>query len=146
MARSLTLALLFGGLLVPAILASSRALPADPRIQIKEGIALGIRLFETKDLEGVMALVSDQYRTDWMTKGHIRAQIQGIFTLWENLRVELRIHEIRMTGKLAVITVSGEVTGSPRYIPRGFTVLSWDREWEVARLEAGGWRLYGTQR
>ena len=119
--------------------------PAEVERELRAAIALAIHRFEAKDLEGLLALVSDEYRTGYLTKGTLRAQLLGMFQLYETLKTNVRVEEIRLVGEHAWVVSSGEVLGRLPLLGRWMTVLAWERELEVARREAGGWRLYGYQ-
>lgn len=150
--------LLVRGLLTALVLASgASAEPAAPALpgapapaevarEISAAVALAVRRVEARDLEGVMALVSEEYRTGYLTKRAVRAQLQAIFQLYEALSVRVRVEEIHLVGEHAWIVSTGEVLGRIPLIGQWMTVLAWERELEIARREAGGWRLYGYQR
>jgi len=119
--------------------------PAEIERELRAALALAIRRFEAKDLGGLLALVSDQYRTGYLTKAALRAQLLGMFQLYETLKTNVRVEEIRLVGEHAWVVSSGEVLGRLPLLSRWMTVLAWERELEVARRETGGWRLYGYQ-
>lgn len=126
------------------------ALPGEPAPgpivqELQAAIALAGRRFEAKDIVGLLALVSDQYRTGYLTKSSLRVQLVTMFQLYEALQVSVRVEAIRLVGGQAWIYSSGEVTGKLPLVTQWMSVLSWERELEVARREAGGWRLYGYQ-
>jgi len=119
--------------------------PAPIARELEAAVAQAVRRVEAKDLEGVMALVSEEYRTGPLTKGVVRAQLLGIFQLYEALRVRVRVEEIRLVGEHAWIVSTGEVFGRLPLLGEWVRALAWERELEIARREAGGWRLYGYQ-
>lgn len=155
MKRNTPIVLLVPALLIALALASAAraqpaalpGVPAPPEVacEIRAAVALAVRRVEIKDLEGVMALVSEEYRTGYLTKGAVRAQLQAIFQLYEALSVRVRVEEVRLVGEHAWIVSRGDVFGRLPLLGRWTTVLSWERELEIARREAGGWRLYGYQ-
>ena len=104
-----------------------------------------VRRFEARDTAGVLAHVSDQYRTSPMTKPLIRDNLRTFFGLYDAVRARVRIDEVRMVGDQAWVWSTGEVTGRLIWAQQWMSVLSWERELEVARREGGRWRLYGYQ-
>ena len=97
------------------------------------------------DEAGLLALVSAQYRTDTLTKAGIADQLRTIFTLHDQVRVRVRIDDVRMVGEHAWVYSTGQVTGRLRVVGSWILVASWQRELEIARRENGRWRLYGYQ-
>ncbi|HEV8310833.1 MAG TPA: hypothetical protein VGW35_24500 [Methylomirabilota bacterium] len=122
-------------------------MPAPARVVQELQAALGqaIQRFEAKDAPGVLALVSDQYRTGPLTKTAIRGQLLTMFQVYEVLRARIRIDEVRMVGEQAWVYSTGEVTGRLPLIGQWMSLFWWERELEVARRENGVWRLYGYQ-
>ena len=97
------------------------------------------------DLEGVLANVSDRYRTGPLTKAVLRQQLVAMFAAYDILRAGVRIDDVRMIGDRAWVYSTGEVTGRVRWLGTPMSVLSWEREPEVAWREGGRWRLIGDQ-
>ena len=122
-------------------------IPATPRAtgELRRVLADAMTRFEAMDAAGVLAHVSDQYRTSPMTKPLLRDQLVALFTLYDEVRFRARIDEVRMVGEHAWVWSTGEVTGRLALVGRWMPVLVWERELEVARLENGRWRLYGYQ-
>jgi hypothetical protein len=113
---------------------------------LSAALAQATASFEAKDAPGVLAHVSEQYRTGPLTKATVRAQLLALFQLYDSLRARVRIDEVRMVGDHAWVYSSGEVTGRLPLLGSWMTVYWWERELEVARPEGGVWRLYGYQR
>jgi len=69
-----------------------------------------------------------------------------MFALYDAMTVRVRIDTVRMVGDHAWVYSSGELSGHFAWLDRWVSVLSWQRELEVARREDGVWRLFGYQR
>jgi hypothetical protein len=104
-----------------------------------------VERFDAKDADGVLAFVSDQYRTGPFTKPVIREHLIGIYGIYELVRATVRIDDVRVVGDHAWIYSTGEVSGRLPLVGTWLRFLSWRRELEVARREAGRWRLFGYQ-
>jgi len=129
-----------GGAGVPAA-----AAPAEVVRELRVRLARSLERFEAQDVPGVLAYVSDQYRTGPFTKAGIQEQLVGIYTVYDVVKASIRIDEVRMVGEHAWVYSTGEVSGRLRLLGTWVVFLSWQRELEVARREAGGWRLFGYQ-
>jgi len=121
--------------------------PAPPAVvrEIEQALADAIRRFEAMDAAGVLAHVSDHYRTGPFTKRVLAEQLSALFALHDELRARVRVDEVRMVGEHAWVYSSGAITGRLRLIGGTVPVLAWERELEVARREGGRWRLFGYQ-
>jgi len=113
--------------------------------ELRAALGQAIQRFEAQDAPGVLAFVSDQYRTGPLTKPALREQMNAVFGLYDAVKAQVTIDEVRMVGDHAWTYSTGEVSGRVRFVGRWIVFLSWTRELEVARREAGGWRLYGYQ-
>src|SRR5258706_16468879 len=135
----------------PSVPSSPQALPgspAPPRIvsEIQQTLDAAISRFDAMDEAGVLAHVSEQYRTGPLTKAGIAEQLRAVFAIHDQVRARVRIDEVRLVGEHAWVYSTGDVTGRLRYIGGAVQVLSWEHELEVARRENGRWRLFGYQR
>jgi hypothetical protein len=121
--------------------------PAPPQVVAEIGAALteAIRRFERGDVEGVLARVSDRYRTGPLTKPVLRQQLLAMFATNDGLRARVRIDDVRMIGDRAWIYSTGEVTGRVKFLGTPLSLLAWDNAPEVAWRENGTWRLIGDQ-
>jgi hypothetical protein len=121
--------------------------PAPPQTvaEIRETVEAAIARFHAMDQAGLLGMVSAQYRTDTLTKAGIAEQIRTVFTLHDQVRVRVRIDDVRMVGEHAWVYSTGQVTGRLRVVGSWILVASWQRELEIARREDGRWRLYGYQ-
>ena len=119
--------------------------PAETVAELKTALGQAIQRFEAQDAPGVLAFVSEQYRTGPFTKPALREQLNAIFGLYDEVRARVTVDEVRMVGDHAWVYSTGEVSGRVRFVGRWIVFLSWTRELEVARREASGWRLFGYQ-
>jgi hypothetical protein len=67
-----------------------------------------------------------------------------MFSLYQQLRARVTLERVHLVAETAWVYTSGEVSGRLPIVG-WVTVLSWQDEPEVARREAGGWRLFGFQ-
>lgn len=121
--------------------------PASSRVvaEIQRTLDAAIARFDAMDAAGVLAHVSEGYRTGSLTKAGIAEQLRAVFAIHDRVSARVRIDAVRMVGDTAWVYSSGEVTGHLRLLGGSTPVLSWQRELEVARREDGRWRLYGYQ-
>lgn len=121
--------------------------PAPPHVvqEIRAVLAQGVQRFEAKDLEGVLGYVSDRYWTGPLTKPALRAQLLGIFQIYQQVRARVRLDEVRLVGEQAWVFSTGEVSGQLPFLGQWMTLFWWERELEVARRENGAWRAFGYQ-
>jgi len=121
--------------------------PAPPHVihEIRRSLHDAVHRFDAMDAAGVLAHVSDRYRTGPLTKPLLAEQLRALFTLHDQVKAHVRIDEVRLVGDHAWVYSTGGVTGRVRWIGGSVPVLSWQRELEVARLEDGRWRLFGYQ-
>jgi hypothetical protein len=129
----------------PAPAASeARAAPPELVSELRPVVDQARQRFEARDLAGVLAHVSEQYRSGGLTKADVRQQLLAIFSLYEVLRARVRIDNVQVADGVVWVYTSGEVTG--RLPLMGWvSVLAWQNEPEVARREEAGWRLFGFQ-
>jgi hypothetical protein len=127
----------------PAIIVST---PAPPHVvtDLRDAVERARRRFEARDRAGVLASVSEQYRSSGMTKTAVRDQLSAMFALYKQLQARVTVDRVEMVQGAAWVYTTGEVTGRLPLVG-WVTVLSWQAEPEVARLEAAGWRLVGFQ-
>ena len=119
--------------------------PAGVVREVEAGLAQAVQRFEARDVAGVLARVSEQYRTGPLTKAGIREQLLATYGLYDSVKATVRVDEVRMVGEHAWVYSTGEVSGRLRLLGTPMVFLSWERELEVARREGGAWRLFGYQ-
>lgn len=114
-------------------------------LELQKALTAATDRFQAMDREGVLSQISNQYRTDSLTKAAIGEQLRVMFTLYDTVRAQVHIDEVRTAGEQAWVYSTGEVSGRLRGFGTWMPVLSWKHEPEVARREQGIWRLYGFQ-
>jgi hypothetical protein len=142
----IALTLCVGGMSAPPAPAAPEARAAPPELvsELRPVVDQARQRFEARDLAGVLAHVSEQYRSGGLTKADVRQQLLAMFSLYEVLRARVRIDNVQVADGVVWVYTSGEVTG--RLPLAGWmTVLTWQNEPEVARREEAGWRLFGFQ-
>jgi hypothetical protein len=121
------------------------AAPRHVVAEIQRALDDAIGRFDARDEAGLLAHVSDQYRTSDLTKAGIADQLRTVFAFHDQVRARVHIDDVRMVGEVAWVYSTGKITGRVRYIGGYIVVASWERELEVARRENGRWRLFGYQ-
>jgi hypothetical protein len=121
--------------------------PAPPHVvaELQGALDDAVRRFERMDLEGVLAHVSDRYRTGPLTKPAVRQQLLAMFAAHDTLSARVRIDEVRMIGDRAWVYSTGEVTGRLRFLGTPIALFGWQQAPEVAWRENDRWRLIGDQ-
>jgi hypothetical protein len=100
--------------------------------------------FVAKDAAGVLAHLADNYRSSGLTKSDVRQQLLALYSLYEELRARVQVNHVEMVDGDVWFYTTGEVTGRLPLVG-WVTVLSWQREPEVARRQGEVWRLVGFQ-
>jgi hypothetical protein len=121
------------------------AAPASVVAEIQEALDDAIRRVGAMDEPGLLAHVSEHYRTGPLTKAVLREQLRALFAVHDRIKASVRIDEVRIVGDHAWVYSTGDVTGRLRWVGNWVPVLGWEHEVEVARREAGRWRLFGYQ-
>jgi hypothetical protein len=141
------------GLLALTATVSSQAppkpveVPVPPELvaEVHRTLAEAIRRFEAMDEDGVLAYVSERYRSGPLTKAALRQQLRAMFSTSDALRARVRILEIRMIDGRLWMSSSGDVTGRLRFLGTQVSILAWTEAWDVAWLENGRWLLIGDK-
>ena len=122
------------------------ATPAPPGTAEELGAVVEqVRLrFVAKDTAGVLAHLADNYRSGGLTKPDVRQQLLALYSLYEELRARVQVNHVEMVDGDVWLYTTGEVTGRLPFVG-WVTVLSWQREPEVARRQGEVWRLVGFQ-
>ena len=100
--------------------------------------------FVAKDAAGVLAHLADNYRSGGLTKPDVRQQLLALYSLYEELRARVQLDHVEMVDGDVWFYTTGEVTGRLPFVG-WVTVLSWQREPEVARRQGQVWRVVGFQ-
>ena len=119
--------------------------PAEIVTELQRALDDALQRFQRMDLEGVLAHVSDRYRTGPLTKPTLRQQLLATFAAHDALNARVRIDDVRMIGDRAWVYSTGEVTGRLRFLGTPILLFSWQQAPEVAWRENGRWRLIGDQ-
>jgi hypothetical protein len=113
--------------------------------EIRTTLAHAVERFQARDLEGVLAYVSDAYWTGPFGKRGVRSQLVALYQVNQQVRAQVRLDEVRLVGAHAWVWTTGEVTGQLAVVGQWLGLFAWERELEIARREQGAWRLYGYQ-
>ncbi len=111
--------------------------------ELRQTLAAAAARFQAMDAAGVLAHVSDRYRNGPVTKASVRDDLLAMFALYDTVRAQVRIDEVRMVDGAAWVYSTGEVTGRLRGIGAWTSVLAWEREPEVVRREGTTWKVVG---
>ena len=117
--------------------------PAATVSELQQTLAAASGRFQAMDTAGVLAYVSDRYRNGPITKSSVRDNLLAMFALYDTVRAQVRLDEVRVVNGAAWVYSTGEISGRLRGLGVWTTVLSWEREAEVARREGAAWRLEG---
>jgi hypothetical protein len=113
--------------------------------ELRAALGLAIQRFEARDVQGVLRYISAQYRTGPFTKPRVRQELITIYSVYDRVRAQVQIDEVRVVGEHAWVYSTGEILGQLPLLGTWVRFLAWERELEVARREPGGWRLFGYQ-
>jgi hypothetical protein len=119
--------------------------PPGVVVELQQVLAQAVNRFDRMDVEGVLANVSERYRTGPLTKPVLRDQLLAMFAANETVHANVRIDEVRMIAGRAWVYSTGEISGRVRWLGTPVTLLAWQRAPEVVWREAGRWRLIGDQ-
>jgi hypothetical protein len=122
------------------------ATPAPPGTAAELGAVVehARQRFVAKDAAGVLAYLADNYRSGGLTKRDIQQQLLAVYSLYEALRARVQVDRVEIVDGDMWFYTTGEVTGRLPLVG-WVTVLSWQREPEVARRQGEVWRLVGFQ-
>src|SRR4029453_5141365 len=79
-----------------------------------------------------------------VTKPALREQLLALYSLYDAVRARIQVDQVQLVDGDAWVYTTGEVSGRLPIVG-GVTVLSWQREPEVARRQGAAWRLIGFQ-
>jgi hypothetical protein len=100
--------------------------------------------FVAKDAAGVLAHLADNYRSGGITKPDVRQHLLAMYSLYEALRARVQVDRVEIVDGDVWFYTTGEITGRLPLVG-WVTVMSWQREPEVARRQGEVWRLVGFQ-
>jgi hypothetical protein len=110
---------------------------------LRQALAAATQRFQAMDSAGVLANVSDRYRNGPFTKASVREHLLTMFALYDIVRARVRVDQVRMIEGRAWVYSTGEISGRLRGLGAWTTLLSWEREPEVAQREGATWKLIG---
>jgi hypothetical protein len=111
--------------------------------ELQQTLSAATGRFQAMDTAGVLTYVSERYRNGPITKTSVRENLLAMFALYDTVRAQVRLDDVRLVDGAAWVYSTGEVSGRLRGIGVWTTVLSWEREPDVARREGTAWRLQG---
>jgi hypothetical protein len=122
------------------------ARPAPPELigELRPIVERARQRFEARDVAGVLAHVSEQYRSGGFTKADLRQQVLAMFALYEAMRTKVTIDQVQLVNGGVWVYTTGEISGRLPFLG-WVTVLTWQNEPEAVRREEAGWRLFGFQ-
>ena len=131
----------------PAAPAPARvAVPTAPEVaaEVARLVEEARRRFEARDAGGVMAHVSERYRSAGLTKRDVREQLLAMYGVYPEVRARVTVDAVEIVDGATWLYTTGAVSG--RLPLMGWMpVLTWQREPEVVRREGADLRLYGFQ-
>jgi hypothetical protein len=74
----------------------------------------------------------------------VRQQLLAIYSLYDAVQARIRVDQVHLVGGDAWVYTTGEVDGRLPLVG-WVSVLSWQKEPEVARRQGSTWRLVGFQ-
>ncbi len=122
------------------------AVAAPPELvnELRRGVEAARGRFEARDLNGVLAYVSDQYRSSGFTKAAVREHLTTMFSVYDELRARVTVDDVHIVNGSPWMYTTGEINGRIPLLGRA-PVLSWQRQPEIVRREGTVWRLFGFQ-
>src|SRR5262245_4533577 len=99
---------------------------------------------EARDARGVLAHVSERYRSEGLTKADVGQHLVAMCSLYEQIRARVAIDQTRVVDGVVWVYTTGEVSGRLPFVG-WVTALSWQKQPEVVRKEGTAWRLFGFQ-
>ena len=118
--------------------------PAEVIAEIQQSVEHARQRFEARDAGAVLGQVSEQYRSNGLTKSAVRKQLLAMFTLYDAVRARVVVDQVQIVDGDVWLHTSGQVAGRLPLLG-WMTVLAWQNEPEVARREGAVWRLFGFQ-
>ena len=100
--------------------------------------------FVARDAAGVLGHVAENYRSAGITKSGVRQQLLAIYSLYEAVQAKVQVDQVHLVDGDAWVYTTGEVNGRLPLVG-WVSVLSWQKEPEVARRQGSTWRLIGFQ-
>lgn len=104
------------------------------------------KAIETKDLESLMALYSDNYTDGEHDKKSARQIWERIFSRFENMAMHhnMKLGKASSEKNMVTFQCSGLLLGAPDPKNRPVTVDNWTNQEHILVKEGGKWKLIGT--
>jgi hypothetical protein len=118
--------------------------PPAVAAEIRAAVEAARARFEARDAVGVLAHVSDHYRSAGLTKAAVRQQLLAMFSLYEAVRARVTVERVELADGRTEFFTTGDVSGRMPIVG-WVTVFIWQTQPEVARREGNVWRLFGFQ-
>ena len=82
---------------------------ASPTVALELQVALTVAIerFQAMDRAAVLSNISNQYRTDSLTKPAIAEQLRVMFALYDRVRAQVHLDEVRTAGEQAAFCKHG---------------------------------------
>ena len=104
------------------------------------------KAIETKDMQALMALYSDNYRDGDHDKKSAEQTWQRIFATFDTMAMihNMKLEKVSADKNMVVFRCNGLLLGvpGPKKVP--ITVDNWNKQDHILVKEAGKWRLIGT--
>jgi hypothetical protein len=104
------------------------------------------KAIETKDMKGLMALYSDNYRDGDHDKKSAEQTWQRIFATFDTLSMlhKMKLEKMSADRNMVVLRCSGLLAGVPVHSKVPITIDNWSNQDHILVKEAGKWKLIGT--
>ena len=113
-------------------------------LEIRQSVEQARQRFEARDAGGVLAHVSERFRSSGLTKSAVRQQLLAMLGLYEAVRARVAVDQVQIVDGDVWFHTSGQISGRLPLLG-WMTVMAWQNEPEVARREGTAWRLFGFQ-
>jgi hypothetical protein len=118
--------------------------PPAVAAEIRAAVERARARFDARDAAGVLANVSEHYRSAGMTKAFVREQLLTMFALYSELRARVTVERVEIAEGRTEFFTTGDVSGRVPFVG-WVTVLSWETQPRSPRREGNVWRLFGFQ-
>ncbi len=104
------------------------------------------KAIETKDIEALMALYSDNYSNGEHDKKSARLIWQKIFATFDTMAMHhnMKLGKVTTDKNMVVFQCNGLLLGVPDTKKTPITIDNWNNQEHVLAKEAGQWKLIGT--
>ena len=104
------------------------------------------KAIETKDLEAIMALYSDNYRDGDHDKKSAEQTWRRIFSTFDTMAMlhKMKLENMSADKNMVVFRCNGLLLGAPSPDKALVTIDNWNNQDHILVKEAGKWKLIGT--